>query len=337
MTSPDLSPSPNSESGPGLVCSVVLSYNNFADTDECLRSLAAQDYQPQRTVLVDTGSSDGSLARLKSAWGEFVTVVENPDNLGVAAGYNVGIRLALEMGADYIATCNNDVVLDPGFISALVQAFDARPDAGVIAPLIMYFDRPDLVWSAGATMGRLFGCSVQRYATRRLDSLAGLVGASLPVDWLTTCATLFRASALDDTGLLDERLFFGHDDVDWCLRARQRGYRSLVLARPLARHKVSVTSGIRGSNVLGPRSAYTYGSGSVLVGAMHFSRLRAVPFLLGLFALRIPYNVMVMASGGGWRSIPAYLRGIRDGLSQHWTDFWHRDQNARSDAPGAKT
>jgi GT2 family glycosyltransferase len=277
----------------------------------------AQDYPAHSIVLVDNGSTDDSAARLRAGWGDAVSYVQTGSNLGVAGGYNAGIRAALAGGASYVTLCNNDVVLQPSFVRELVAVFEARPRAGVVAPVMLYFDGPGLIWFAGVRQGRWLRYSVNSYRRLPLSALGPLAGTVFASDYVPTCASLLSREAIERVGLLDERFFFGHDDVDWSLRAQALGFECLVLGRALVRHKVSVTSGVRGSDLLTPRSAYTHALGSVLIGAKHFRNLRALPFFAGLFGVRVPYNVAAMLAGGSVASVPPYLRGIADGLRRY--------------------
>ena len=306
-----------SQNGLPLVCSVVLTFNNFADTDECLQSLHGQDYGRHQLIVVDNGSRDGSLAALKSRWEGRAQFIAARDNLGVAGGYNLGLRAALSAGADYAIACNNDIVAEPSFVRELVNVLQASANAAIAVPLIVYYDRPERVWFAKVTQHQRLGYTRNRFRDQSLRQVTRLLDATYESDFVPTCASMFSRRGLEDIGLLDERFFFGHDDVDWCLRARKKGYACVVLARPLVRHKVSVTSGVRGSNALTPASAYTHALGSVLIGAKHFRGAAALPFLFGLFAIRLPHNVVTVAMAGHWRSIPAYLKGLAVGLLRY--------------------
>jgi GT2 family glycosyltransferase len=112
---------------------------------------------------------------------------------------------------------------------------------------------------------------------------------------------------------MDDRFFFGHDDVDWCLRARQAGLRSVVVGQVLARHKVSTTGGIRGSTVLTPFSAYHHAKGSVLIGRKHASGWALLPYALGQLCVRFPYYSLQMLRAGQARGVFAYAQGLFDG------------------------
>ena len=105
---------------------VLLNWNGWQDTLECVRSLERMEYRNWHAVIVDNGSTDDSVARLKGACPD-VTVVETDKNLGFAAGNNVGIRYALKNEADYVFVLNNDTTILPDTISAFVQFAEKHP------------------------------------------------------------------------------------------------------------------------------------------------------------------------------------------------------------------
>ena len=308
-----------------LVYSVVLSYNNIADSEECLQSLLAQDHPGHRVLLVDNGSSDGSLEDLRRIFGDRVEFIVAGTNLGVGAGYNLGLRAALAAGAEFVAVCNNDIVAAPDFISSMVRALSDE-SLGLIAPVITYYDRPGVVWFGGIRQHPLLFYTQHLKRDRPWSEVPRSDNDYDESDFVPTCATVFPRRALEEVGLLDPRFFFGHDDVDWCLRAHRRGYKCAVLNRPLVRHKVSVTSGVPGSKVMNAAAAYTYGQGTILVGAKHFRGAKAVPFWLGLLCLRIPSNVAQFLVARSWKSTAAYARGLASGVRRYGSAFlpWSR-------------
>ncbi len=131
------------------VTAVVLSWNGREHTLACLRSLERVAYEPFSVLVVDNGSTDGS-ADAVAAEHPDVTLVRLPENLGFAGGMNAGIRAALDEGADAVVTLNNDMEVDPEFVSPLVEAFDADPAAAAACSQILFQGEPSRIWYAGA-------------------------------------------------------------------------------------------------------------------------------------------------------------------------------------------
>jgi GT2 family glycosyltransferase len=249
------------------VVAVVLSWNRREDTLACLRSLAQVDYPRLRVVVVDNASTDGSADAVAVEFPD-VDLMRNALNRGYAGGMNDGIERALEFDSDYVLLLNNDVEVEPGFLSALVEEAARAPDAAALSPVIVFADRADLVWYAGA----------------RFDPARGyngrITGYREPVSRFTEVTETERAAgtallvsrrALDEVGLFDEQLFAYSEDADWSLRARAAGYRLLVVPAARVRHKVSLSSGGENS----PTTLY-YGLRNALVVAERHAPLGRV-------------------------------------------------------------
>src|SRR5437016_5501739 len=133
-----------------VVYVIVLNWNGWRDTVRCLASLRASSYANVHVVVVDNGSTDGSpqhLARLLQApWGELVRASHN---LGFTGGANLGLRLALERGADYALLLNNDATVVPDCITKLVEAAEHDPEVGFAGPKVVWAEEPGRIWSAG--------------------------------------------------------------------------------------------------------------------------------------------------------------------------------------------
>lgn len=299
---------------PPLVCSVVLTWNNFADTNECLRALQAVTYANHRIILVDNGSDDGSAEQLLSAWKHNVEYVRWETNRGCGAGYNLGLRHALGLGADYVAIVDNDIVVEPGIMAALLQPFEGRNDVGLTVPIVVRHDDPSRVWFARGEYRALLGITRHLGINRALEELPYLAEGRWSTDYAPTCAVLISREALERVGLMDDRLFFGHDDVDWCLRARDAGLESVVVGQLLATHKVSTTGGIRGSTVFTAFSAYHHAKGSVLVGRKRARGPGILAYAVGQLGVRFPYYSLQMLRAGQPFGGLAYARGLVDGF-----------------------
>ncbi len=296
-----------------LVALVVLTRNNFDDTDECLRSLAAVTYEPTVTIVVDNASTDDSFERLKECWSEGVVWIRTSRNGGIAYGDNHGIVRALDLGADYVCVFNNDIIVEPSFVDTLLAAFDGSPKTALAAPVMLFYYRPELIWFAGVSYNRLLGLSIAHDFRRPVARFARR-GESFITDIAPICATMFDQRALREVGLLDERMRLSHDDVDWSLRAAEKGFQCVVVGEPLGRHKISATRGIAGSVIPGPAANRQVALNAYIVGAKHVRGSAWLPFLFGRLVLALPFQLLRMAAAGAWRSAAAYLRGTVEGL-----------------------
>jgi hypothetical protein len=221
---------------------VVLAWNQRDLTLECLASLAVLDLPAGRhqIVVVDNGSSDGTARAVREGY-PAVTVLETGENLGYAGGNNVGIRYALDRGADYVCVLNNDVTVAPDFCAPLLTALRGRVGAGVVTPLIADLAQPERVWALGSTVDWSKGL-VQRLHVGE-SVTAWRAAEPFEVDVAAGAAMLVRRDVFERVGLLDEAFYLYFEETDWCLRARRSGYRILAVPSSVVWHRVSATLG----------------------------------------------------------------------------------------------
>lgn len=210
---------------------VILTYNGWANTADCLNSIARASYSHYHIIIIDNGSTDETLGALRTHYPD-VTVIENHANLGYSQGNNIGVQSAMTLGADYVLLFNPDVVIAPDSITLLVQAAEKNPDAAFLGPTIYHFDEPNVIQSAG---GRVHGWQFGHRAMNVPD--IGQFTVAEPVDWVTGCAILARCRAIEHIGLLDLDFFLYSEEVDWCLRAREFGYQIFLVPQSHVWHK----------------------------------------------------------------------------------------------------
>jgi GT2 family glycosyltransferase len=254
------------------VAVVVLSWNGRDDTLACLESLAeVRWWGPLTTIVVDNGSTDGTADAVKGRFPD-AHLIRNRQNLGFAGGNNVGLRRALELGADYVLLLNNDTVVDPGLLVELVAEAERCPDAAGLCPLVYYAEPPDVIWYAGAMFDPRRGYNDRHlgYGERDTGRYAGVRA----VTQATGAALLIPRPALERVGLLADDLFLHVEDTEWSLRARRAGYRLYVVPRAKIWHKVSRDTGGEHS----PALAY-YGTRNRLEVSRRHAPLNGLPAL----------------------------------------------------------
>lgn len=213
------------------VAVVILNWNNPEDTLECLRSVAALDYPIVHTIVVDNGSTDNSVTRIRAAHPN-VEIVETGSNMGYTGGNNAGIDKALALGAAYVWLLNDDTTVAPDSLSMLVQAATAHPDAGFLGPLVRMREQPDHILSAGG----VFGPSMKRYQRGLGEPDNRHYQELVEVDFLSGCALLVSCAAINRIGLLDDQFFSYGEDVEWCLRGKRAGFKILFVPQSLVWH-----------------------------------------------------------------------------------------------------
>lgn len=222
------------------VSSVVLNWNNAADTIQCLQSVHAVARPKHVILVVDNASTDDSPALIQERF-PGLEVIEAGTNLGYAGGNNFGIRHALDRGAEWVCILNNDVIVAPDFLEILLVTAQARPDVGVVTPLVA--DRADRerVWALGSAVNSASGVVSRLHAGDPVGKWRDQ--PPFEVDVASGAAMLIKREVLERVGLMDEDFFLYYEETDWCLRIRQAGYRILAVPASVVWHKVSATLG----------------------------------------------------------------------------------------------
>jgi GT2 family glycosyltransferase len=213
-----------------LVVTVILNNQRCEDTLACLASLAQSTYPQMRHIVLHLGTVD-EMATIQSAY-PAAHITHLQDNLGYAGNNNIGIRMALEMGADWVFVLNEDTVIDADCTQALLDGAQQDERIGVLGPTTYQADEPNVIQSAGGELTPLWHS--RHLGQNELDA-----GLSQPrdVSWLAGCALLVRRETLQQVGLLDERFFCYWEEVDWCVRIQQANWRVVHVPAAKLWHK----------------------------------------------------------------------------------------------------
>jgi GT2 family glycosyltransferase len=258
-----------------LIAIVVVNYRGREDTLECLRSLTFLTYPQRRVYLIDQASEDGTPYAVRTQFPE-VTVIKNPVNNGFAGGNNLGIRRALNEGADYVFLLNNDTTVAPDLLERLREGAEGDNDPGIVGPLVLLSEQPEIVWAAGGQMGprgesRLLGEGMPLTEAERRE---------WSPDFIVGCGMLVKRAVFEKVGLFDERYFLYYEEADFCAAARHAGFGIATVNTARMWHKVSRSAGTDSRRTLYymRRNALLYlrryrGKGAVVRGALASVRL----------------------------------------------------------------
>lgn len=218
---------------------IILNWNGLEDTIECLDSLIKIDYLNYEILVVDNSSDGNDVEVIKDKYADFLKeVIVNEKNLGFSGGNNVGIKQAINGGADYVLLLNNDTIVEPDFLTKLMEKSSDFENIGILTPMINYYDDKDKIWSAGGDINKIkasgftFGHNKnsEDYVFDRLCSFA------------SGCAMLISKEAIEKVGLLDENYFLYLEDTDYCQRVVDAGYKILYVGSSRIYHKVFSTT-----------------------------------------------------------------------------------------------
>jgi len=244
----------------------IVNWNGLHYLRDCLISLEAQTFTDFEVIVVDNGSTDGSVEWVTQHVPR-VRLIHNTTNVGFAAANNQAIRAS---AAPYIVTLNNDTRLDPDWLAVLVAAAEAHPDVGMCASKMLFADRPDVINSTGIRLDPV------GIAWDRRGGEADIGDEREPIEVFGPCAgaALYRRSMLEQIGLFDEDFFAYLEDVDLAWRARLAGWRCLYVPAARVHHVHSATS-VEGS----PLKSYLLGRNKVWLIAKDYPILRLLIWL----------------------------------------------------------
>lgn len=220
---------------------IILNYKTPKLVIDCLHSLEMQiDGDNQTVVIVDNNSEDSSVEQIEEAiathhWQSWARVVASPVNGGFSAGNNVGIR-AVEANAYLLL--NSDTIVRPGAISALLSALEMYPDAGLISPRLEWPDETPQI--SCFRYHNPISEFIDAAATGPITSLLQPFNVPIPVadqpfepQWTSFACVLIRREVINQIGLMDEGYFMYYDDIDYCRRAHDEGWK--IIHFPIAR------------------------------------------------------------------------------------------------------
>ena len=218
---------------------VLVNYNGAKFQNDCIRTLYEMDNQDFDIIMVDNASSDDSIKMMKSEFADKQNIyyLLQEENLGVAAGNNVGIKQSIQLGDEYTLLLNNDTELDVQMLSKLLSYANEET---VTVPKIYHYDNKQLLWFAGGYMdwGRGAGVHIgyPELEKEQYDK-------NSECTYAPTCCMLIHNSIFDRIGFMDETFFMYADDTDFCIRLTQNGIKLLYVYDSIVWHKVSSSSG----------------------------------------------------------------------------------------------
>lgn len=274
---------------------IIPNYNGLSFMEPCFESLKEQTVRNFKVLVVDNGSTDGSVEWLKE---HRIPSIFLKENTGFSGAVNTGIRAA---DTPYVLLLNNDTRVEPGFVAAMERAMDQSPKIFSVSSRMIQMYHPELLDDAG-DMYSILGWAYQRGVGRSVN----LYQKSCRVFSACAGAAIYRRAVFDEIGLFDELHFAYLEDIDVGWRAKLYGYDNVYCPDAAVYHVGSGTSGSR------------YNSFKVRLAARNciylnyknmpgWQILLNAPFLLaGIF---VKYLFFVKNGFGG-----DYVSGLKEGI-----------------------
>ena len=276
------------------VHAIVVTWNKVEDTVACIESLLDGTRPPDQIVVVDNGSEDRFITRLRQfCEGKAkVSLIENDGNYGYTKGANVGIQHALDHTADTVLLINNDAVLAEDALEILLEVVREEDNFGLFGPRILYYDEPKLICTGAGHYSIIkaaaIGYEKKKWVTECSDE-------NREITFLGGCVLLIRSRVFEEMGLFDEDFFMYAEDTDFCFRARKAGVRLLYVPRAQAMHKVPVHV----QRQLTRPALYHQGRSHALILRKHFRHVFLIVGLCSRVFLHGPYTILRLVRGAG--------------------------------------
>lgn len=219
---------------------ILVNWNNYSDTIECVKSLRKISYTNYKIVVVDNGSKNDSVKHLSKL--KDIVLIESNENLGFTGGCNLGIKYIAKEEFSYVLLLNNDTIVKSDFLQHLVNFSEENQNVGIVGPLIYYFSDPKKIWFEGGVIDFIHGPFLH---LEKKFAENGQLFKTRNVDYINGCCILIKREVIQKIGMLDEEYGTYVEDVDYNVRAHNAGYSSYIVYDSIIWHKVSALTGER--------------------------------------------------------------------------------------------
>ncbi|SDR69142.1 glycosyltransferase family 2 protein [Christiangramia echinicola] len=209
-----------------MTYAVILNYNSWQESLILYTSLVELSRPDLKVIVLDNNSSETDKNHLERniPAGDFI---QNKQNLGYAGGNNVGVKKALEEGAEYIWILNPDIRITTSSLEILINSLEKNPKLAAVGPRIRSRENPDLIFTDGENLILDKECRTfhLNYNVPFKDIAPRI---NFDIDYIDGSSIFIRSQALLDIGIFSEHYFLYFEETDWCLRARSKGWKIAI-------------------------------------------------------------------------------------------------------------
>lgn len=263
-----------------LVSIIILNFNGWRDTIECLESVLKIDYNNYKIVVVDNKSIDGSVSKIKQ-WADGNLIIEDPisapilklilpfslkpleinlkplefcslkpksisiieaeKNQGFSAGNNIGINFSLkDPSCEFVWLLNNDTVVPPNCLKVLIGKSTATSKLGLLGSMLVYYSSPEIIQAIAGTINKNTGASAE---LGQGENQFFRLKPDAQFDYVVGASMFVKRKFIEDVGLLCEDYFLYNEEPDWCNRALKKGWNFDVCYESIVYHKHGSSTG----------------------------------------------------------------------------------------------
>lgn len=282
---------------------ILVNWNGWEDTVECLHSLEKLDYSNSSVIVVDNDSTDHSVKEIKSRFTD-ITLIENDENKGFAGGNNVGIKYALQQNADYVWLLNNDTIVDKQALSALVAYMEEDRKIGICGSKLIYCYQRDTIQAlGGGSYNKWLGITKNIGQNKSVDFTYNPKKVEERLDYVGGASMLVSRKFINEIGLLSEEYFLYYEEIDWAIRAKGK-FKLGFAPQSIVYHKEGQSTG--GSQLqLNDKSIQS--DYYQLKNRLKFS-YNFFPLSLPMVYLSLVYAMITRTRRGQWKRIPMIMK-----------------------------
>ena len=275
---------------------VILHFGKLETTQSCVKSVVK--YEKNASIIIV--NNNPSPLRSSDFSKTPVIIINNPKNVGFAAGVNIGIKYALSRHADSILLLNNDTLLSMPLLSQLCKAFGEHESIGIVGPAIAFEKKGKKLYDLGGYVNMLLGKT--RHNNQRKIPFEVL---QFP-EYVSGCCMLIKKEVFEKIGYFDERFFLYYEDVDFCIRAKKKNFAIALDPQALLYHSLSKTAGKNSKTTL-----YHQTRSAILFGRKYFKKSPKI-LLSSLFIVLQSLLFLKNNPSTGWAAFQA-IRDTRNG------------------------
>jgi len=283
---------------------IIINYNGYNDTIECLNSIKDSNTKDYEIVLIDNNSTDNSVQVLQE-WVDSshqnIKFIKSLKNGGFSYGNNLGINYALSQNSDNIILLNNDTIIDKDAINNLVNS-PLNDNLTILGGVSYYHDKPDTIWFDGGIIdtykAKSYHLNRGKKSPSKIDNIS----------FITFCYVLIPPKVIQKVGLMNEEYFMYVEDMEYCYRATQNGIKLNIVPNSKIWHKVGASSGAEVSEF----SAYWITKNKVKFIFENLPLFQKISAFTYLIVSRVRLFQWILQ--GKFNLVNAQFRGLRDGI-----------------------
>lgn len=215
---------------------IIPNWNGMRFIGMCLDSLRRSTFEDFEVIVVDNGSVDGSREWIEQNY-PWVRLIRNPENMGFATACNQGIRAS---AGDYIVLLNNDIEVEPDWLTELYQGMERHPECGMGTTKMMFLDDREVFYNTGD----LFHAWSSGGGRGQGEKDVGQYDKEDYVFGACAGAGIYRKELFDTVGIFDEDFFIFAEDVDLNMRSQLEGFKTVYLPKAKVYHIGTATVGL---------------------------------------------------------------------------------------------